>query len=261
MSDIYSYYEQYDERTRLTRDRLHRGEYRVTMHLLEKYLGNAPLRILDCCAGCGIYAEALAERGHIVTAGDLIPAHVDYMKAHCTGLAEVYEGSVCDLSRFADGSFDAVLNLGAMYHLQEFTDRETAVRECLRVLKPGGIFAYAYQTLDAMLLGCYWEAVRCADPERRLVLYRRMEESRATHCRGVFYGMTPDEVRALAEKHRLTPLTDANTYPVFYPFFREIDDLSEDEYARWLEACILTCEDENAARNCMHGLWIGRKRQ
>jgi len=259
MSDIYSYYEQYDERTRLTRDRLHRGEYRVTMHLLDKYLGGSPLRILDCCAGCGIYAEALAERGHAVTAGDLIPGHVAHMKEHCTGLAEVYEGSVCDLSRFADGSFDAVLNFGALYHLQDPAERELAVRECLRVLKPGGIFAYTYQTLEAMLLGSYWEAVRSLDADRRTALYREMEESRATHCRGIFYGMTPEEIRSLADEHSLTRLTDANTYPVFYPFFREIDAMTEAEYARWLEVCILTCEDENAARNCMHGLWIGRK--
>lgn len=259
MNDIYSYYQQYDESTRLIRDRLHRGEYHVTMHIIKKYLGKAPLRILDCCAGCGVYAVPLAEAGHAVIAGDLIPEHVAYMQEHCSGLAEVYEGSVCDLSRFENGSFDAVLNLGAMYHLQDSVSRTQAVDECLRVLKPGGIFIYAYQSLDAMILGSYWETVRCTEPALRQELYRRTEEARLTHCRDIFYGMTYEETEHIAVTHGIKKISAANTYPVFYPFFREIDNLSETEYTRWLDACLLTCEDENSVRNCMHGLWIGKK--
>ena len=259
MNDIYSYYQQYDESTRLTRDRLHRGEYHVTMYLLRKYLTKVPLRILDCCAGCGVYAVPLAEMGHTVVAGDLVPEHAAYMREHCSGLAEIYEGSVCDLSRFESGSFDAVLNLGAMYHLQDPVLRELAVKECLRVLKPGGIFIYAYQSLDAMVLGSYWEAVRCIDPQQRLELYRRTEETRRTHCRDIFYGMTFGETEEIAAHYGLKKISTANTYPVFYPFFREIDSLTEEEYSLWLEACALTCEEESVARNGMHGLWIGRK--
>lgn len=259
MSDIYAYYQNYDESTRLTRDRLHYGEYYVTMHLLRKYLGDQLLKILDCCAGCGIFAEALAGTGHIVTAGDLIPEHVAYMKENCTGLSEIYEGSVCDLSRFDDESFDAVLNFGAMYHLQDPDERKLAVSECLRVLRHGGIFAYTYQSLEAMILGGYHEAVRCLDEQKRLDSYLGMEESRQTHCRGLFYGMTPEEVNALAAENNLLFVANANTYPVFYPFFREIDSYTEEEYARWLEVCVVVCEDKTVVNNCMHGLWFGRK--
>lgn len=259
MSELYAYYEKYDESKRLTRDRLHYSEYLVTLHLLKKYLGGGPLKVLDCCAGCGAYSTVLAQMGHLVTAGDLIPAHVAYMQEHCTGLKEIYQGSACDLSRFEDASFDVVLNFGALYHLQEASERGKTVEECLRVLRPGGIFGYTYQTLEAMLMGQYWKAVQAVDPDLRRQLYGDLEQCRLTHKRGVFYGMTPDEHSALQTKHHLKQVANACTYPVFYPFFREIESLSEEEYAQYVKTCILVCEEEAVVRNAMHGLCFTKK--
>lgn len=259
MSDIYAYYQKYDESTRLTQDRLHYGEFHTVMHLLEKYLGTMPLAILDCCAGCGIYAQALTQMGHIVTAGDLIPEHITYMQANCPELHDIYEGNVCDLSRFDDASFDVVLNFGAMYHLQKQEDRDQAVRECLRVLRPGGIFAYTWQSLDAMLYSHYFAAVRSLDAQERMAHYRIIESARQTHCRDIFYGMSPEEVDALSRHHQLHTLTSANIYPALYPFFLEIEQLSDEEYQRYLSACIETCEEPLAVIHCMHGLWMGTK--
>ena len=227
MTDIYAYYEKYDESTRLTQDRLHYGEFHTVMHLLGKYLGDAPLKILDCCAGCGIFAAALADMGHVVTAGDLMPGHVEYMKTPLPQLHQVYEGNVCDLSRFENESFVVVLNFGAMYHLQQADQRELAVRECLRGLRPGGIFAYTYQSLDAMLYAHYFAAVRSLDAKIRMAHYSIMEKAEQTHCRDTFYGMTPDEVASVAAQHPLKMLSHANIYPTLYPFFREIEELSE----------------------------------
>lgn len=259
MSEIYEYYKIYDESTRLTRDKLHLSEYRIMMHLLEKYLDEAPLKILDCCAGCGVYSFAMADIGHVVTAGDLIPEHIKYMKAHDNGLAEIYEGNACDLSRFEDASFDVVLNFGAMYHLQKENERRMTVSECLRVLKKGGIFAYAYQTLAAMLVGQYRIAYTCMDKDARLKYFMELENCKHTHCRDVFYGMTYDEIENIARENNLTTITNASTYAVFYPFFLEIDDLNDEEYDKYTDMLIQTCEDRAVAKNTMHGVYFGRK--
>ena len=240
MSNIHAYYRSYDEKTRLTQDNLHYGEYHVTMHLLRKYLGEKPLQILDCCAGCGIYAAALADMGHIVTAGDLIPAHAQYMRDNLPQLHEVFEGNVCDLSRFCDESFDVVLNFGALYHLQDTSERGRAVTECLRVLRPGGIFAYTYQTLAAMILTYYPTAIKSLDVDQRRRAYALMDHARNTHCRDIFYGMSSQEITELANTYDLTPITRANTYPAFYPFFPESDTLSEAEFEKYLEVCVET---------------------
>jgi len=53
-------------------------------------------------------------------------------------LASVSVGDAREL-RAADGSADAVLLLGPLYHLTSRADRVTALREACRVLRPGGV--------------------------------------------------------------------------------------------------------------------------
>ena len=259
MSDIFSYYQNYDESIRLTRDRLHQTEYRIMMHLLNKYIGNTPLKILDCCAGCGAYSFPLATIGHEVTAGDLIPEHVAYMRDHNNGLYEIYEGNVCDLSRFQNDTFDVVLNFGAMYHLQDHSDRQKAISECIRVLKPGGLFSYAYQTAFAMVMGQYCACLQASTAESRKDCFRALDITVQTNQRDIFYGMTSDEIANIAAQHNLRTLCNACTYSVFYPFFREIDSYSEQELEQYVQMLLSTCEDEFVAKYGMHGVYFGQK--
>ena len=259
MTDIYEYYRRYDESTRLTRDRLHRSEYLVMIHLLDRYLSPPPLTILDCCAGCGIYSFPLARKGYTVTAGDLIPAHADYLRKHGKALCDVYRGSVCDLSRFPDECFDVVLNFGAMYHLQEEAARQTALRECLRVLRPGGLFAYTYETLQSMLLEQYRQAFSCMEPEKRVRLYQALDDCRRTHCRDCFYGMTQEEIERIPAEYGLQTVSQACIYSVHYPFYREVNDFSKAEYRRFIDTLTAVCEEESVVRYAMHGVYFGRK--
>ncbi len=48
------------------------------------------------------------------------------------------------MSVFESESFDAVLCMGAFYHLKSKEERRQCIAECLRVLKKGGIFILAY---------------------------------------------------------------------------------------------------------------------
>ena len=161
MSDLINrYYETYDEETRLSRDNLHQIEYRTTMRFLEKYISPCSA-ILDSCAGTGIYAFSLAARGHRVTAGDIVPRHVGRMREKDAGsqLQEIYEGDAADLSRFGNGAFDAVLCLGALYHLRGDV-AERAVAEGARVLKQGGIFAFSYINPTGVYFAQLMRAIR-----------------------------------------------------------------------------------------------------
>ena len=53
-------------------------------------------------------------------------------------------GNATDLSKYENESFDTVFCFGPMYHLKTQQERTKCARECLRVLKKGGIFALAY---------------------------------------------------------------------------------------------------------------------
>ncbi|MGH2387187.1 MAG: class I SAM-dependent methyltransferase [Chloroflexota bacterium] len=152
-AEVAAYYDRQVDREwyRLTR---HRIEYGVTLRALRDVLP-ARARILDAGGGPGRYAVALAASGHDVTLLDISPRMLERAHDHAADrkvrLAGLAEGSATDLSRFDNGSFDAVLLLGPLYHLPVEADRMRALRECRRVLTPGGTLAAAFITRYAPL--------------------------------------------------------------------------------------------------------------
>lgn len=73
---------------------------------------------------------------HVV---DPVPRHVDAARRVATS-AEV--GDARDLN-LSDGDFDVVLVLGPLYHLLERAERDRALAEAYRVVRPGGLVAAA----------------------------------------------------------------------------------------------------------------------
>jgi S-adenosylmethionine-dependent methyltransferase len=147
-AEVAAYYDRQVDREwyRLAR---HRIEYGVTLRALRDTLP-ARARVLDVGGGPGRYAVALAAVGHDVTLLDISPRMLERARDHAADrkvrLTALIEGSATDLSRFDNGSFDAVLLLGPLYHLPGEADRSRALRECRRVLAPAGTLAAAFIT-------------------------------------------------------------------------------------------------------------------
>jgi SAM-dependent methyltransferase len=142
-----AYYERGSELGRLSWLELAR-----TKELLSRLLPAAPARVLDVGGGPGVYAEWLAGLGYEVHVVEPIALHVEEVlarseSAHVTAAL----GDARDLSE-ADGSVDAVLLLGPLYHLTEREERLSALREAHRVLKGGGGLAAAAISRFASLL-------------------------------------------------------------------------------------------------------------
>ena len=72
-----------------------------------------------------------------------MPLHVEQLRAEAAGVAGIHTavGDVRDLD-LPDASVDAVLLLGPLYHLTDRAERVRALRECARIVRPGGaVFA------------------------------------------------------------------------------------------------------------------------
>ena len=142
---VRAYYDQFGEREwlRLTQPDDGAVEFLLTCQTLDRYLPPWA-RVLDIGAGPGRYSIWLAQHGHRVVLADLSPellriAREQVARAGVVDRVEaVVEADACDLSRWDDASFDAVLALGPFYHLPDPNDRERAARELTRVLRPGG---------------------------------------------------------------------------------------------------------------------------
>lgn len=109
------------------------------------------MRVLDIACGTGIVARVIAERlgdGATIVGLDMNPAMIAVAEqaASSEGHSIRWEVGTADALPFPDGSFDLVTIQQA---LQFFPDQPAALRECARVLTPGGMLAISiWSSLD-----------------------------------------------------------------------------------------------------------------
>ncbi len=120
---------------------LSRIEFASTLRLIEKYIP-ANGAVCDNGSGPGRYSIELTRRGYQVTLFDLSGKLLEraeraFASEGISGTRAV-QGDARDLGVFEDESFDASLHLGPLYHLVKSDDRSQALRELVRILKPGG---------------------------------------------------------------------------------------------------------------------------
>jgi SAM-dependent methyltransferase len=153
---MHQHYEQGKEEARLSSTGAGRLEFERTQEIVLRHLPQPPAAVADVGGGPGRYALWLAGLGYHVVHRDLVPLHVDQVRAAAHGSR--VESAVGDARNLdlGDGSTDAVLLLGPLYHLTRRSDRVQALREAGRVVRPGGpVFAAAISRwavrLDGML--------------------------------------------------------------------------------------------------------------
>ncbi len=164
------FYSNYDEEGRLL-SRHGQVEYLTTMRYIEKYL-QPGMRILEIGAATGRYSHALARCGYRVDAVELVQHNIDIFES-LTQPGEkvtVQQGNAMALSFFADDTFDITLLLGPMYHLFSVEDQLKALREALRVTKPGGFLYVAYCGNEAtMVQYCFGRGMLREEKYQKLV--------------------------------------------------------------------------------------------
>lgn len=138
-ADLEAYYARGLEADRLVADGPGMLEFARTTEIIDRRLPPAPAVVADIGGGPGRYTAWLAGRGYRVEHRDLIAVHVEQARAAANGSpmvrAEVGDALELDL---ADASVDAVLLLGPIYHMRRRADRIRALREALRIVRPGG---------------------------------------------------------------------------------------------------------------------------
>lgn len=148
--DVRAYYERGEEVDRL-RGGFPSGplEFERTQEIIRRRLpASRHLRILDVGGAAGAHAQWLTADGHHVRLVDPVPLHVE--QAAALGI-DAQLGDARELDE-SDASVDVVLLLGPLYHLLEASDRDTALREARRVLRPGGLlFAAAIGRFAALV--------------------------------------------------------------------------------------------------------------
>jgi SAM-dependent methyltransferase len=197
------YYARAPEKTRLDRGRYVLERAR-TQELIQRYLPAPPLVVLDVGGAAGAYAFWLADLGYDVHLIDLTPRLVEEAQRLNQGRPSALRSCAVGDARsltVGDESVDAVLLLGPLYHLVEAPERQRALQEVLRVLRPGGwMFASAISRwaslLVAMSLGLFRDEEFAAIVERDLRDGQHRNPTDRLACFTTAYFHRPDELQA-----------------------------------------------------------------
>lgn len=127
-----------DESARLSMSADGRLELLRTQEILRRFLPAPPARVLDVGGGAGVHAQWLVKDGYDVTLIDPVARHVELAATVCP--ASLGDARALDE---ADASYDVVQLLGPLYHLTDLVDRQQALSEARRVVRPGGLVAAA----------------------------------------------------------------------------------------------------------------------
>jgi ubiquinone/menaquinone biosynthesis C-methylase UbiE len=152
--------------------------------------------------GCGtgffllnLRQAGVLDEGHVT---DISAGMVDVAVRNAKALGFEVEGRVADAESlpYDDGAFDLVVGHAVLHHIP---DVELALREVLRVLKPGGRFVFA------------GEPTRWGDVVARPL--SRYTWRLATRLLPDSWKRPPEELRASSEAAALEALVDLHTFP------------------------------------------------
>lgn len=256
-------YENYKEEDRLSTNNARRIEFITTTRIFND-LFKKHSKILDCAAGTGAYTFYLAEQGYDMTATDLTPRHIEFIRNKLTTKNYKMDTAVLDatdMNIFDDETFDIVLNMGPFYHLITETQREKCLSQSLRVLKKGGLIVTAYIPryyvfqLVALTDQKYLDAALAEQIIQTGVLRHDDEKCFWTDT----YYSTKEEMEQIYKTQGLE-IIDHFAQDGLIPLFAgEVDNWNEEQFNIWSEYHYSVCREESIMGASNHVIIVGRK--
>ncbi|MEO1194312.1 MAG: class I SAM-dependent methyltransferase [Pseudomonadota bacterium] len=242
-------------------------EFAVTRHFLKRFLP-PEASILDIGGGPGRYALDLTESGHRVDLLDLSPGNIELAGEQARErdlvLNSLSVGDARDLSGYQDSHYDAVLLLGPLYHLVEAGERARAVKEALRVLKPGGVAFFAFISRYAAFhfnTKMFPEQIgEKEDLTRRIFesgLYR--PEGKETFFIESHFA-DPEDIDPFMRQFPLQKLSLFGAEGLFAQSELALAKQKPDVLDTWLDLAIDYAETKGALYNSEHLVFVGKKR-
>jgi 2-polyprenyl-3-methyl-5-hydroxy-6-metoxy-1,4-benzoquinol methylase len=263
LNKVVNYYDLIDEDSRFSRNS-RKIEFLTTTHVLNEVLPHQA-KILDVGAGTGVYSFYYAEREHEVVAIDITPKHVETInrKSNKKGMnLKAYVENATDLSRFESEAFDFIMCFGPMYHLTDNDDRNSCIRECLRVLKNEGHLAIAYinkYSVIPMLATREQKFIRNSVIDKVINKGFILDGDEDCFWTDAYF-TSPDEIESLLRNYKITTIDHIATDGISHTIHEYVDKLEGNEFDSWMSYHFETCREKSILGISTHGLYICKKK-
>lgn len=268
MKSVKKFYTGYvrKEWNRLFKNPYQKLEFDTTIHFLEKYLPNRGL-ILDAGGGPGRYTIELAKRGYDIVLQDITPANLEFAKKQIKKeklqkkIKDFVSGSIVNLSKFTDNTFDAVICLGGpVSHIIDRKKRDKAISELIRVAKKDApIFISVMSKLSLLR-----SALKLFPHEMEVPRFKKYRDTGDYVGK---YGFTachfflPEELKESFAKKNVKFLEMVGLEGIGSNFQEKINTLAKNKkrWKVWLETHYKTCTHPAVVGMSEHILIINRK--
>jgi ubiquinone/menaquinone biosynthesis C-methylase UbiE len=262
MSTVEEHYDQAAERE-WQRLLTHRTEFAVTMKALREHLPPPPAKIADIGGGPGRYSISLASDGYTVTLIDLSKGSLDLAKKKAeeanVELTAFIHRDATALAGIEDATFDSVLLLGPLYHLQNRKERKAAILEARRVVKTGGLFFAAFVTRFAPFRHAASE-----EPEWVIKNFGYAFELLHTgkHVKAKAfpsaYFTHPDEIEPLMEECDIQKVMLMGCEGIVAGHERLVNNFEGEDWDKWVELNYRLGQDPSLYGASDHMLYVGK---
>lgn len=242
-------------------------EFAMTARYLDLWIPERST-VVDIGVGVGHYAELLAQRGCLLYLVDVARKLLDttYARLKAANLEQqvldVQQASATQVVGVETETADAVLLLGPLYHLCSLEERQIAVQEAARMLKPDGlVFAAGINRL------VYFRELFRSQPEEVVVRqnfhqqYLRDGNVDPDHAPPLGYGHLTTQV----EFHQLfetefeqVAMIGIESFSA--PFATTVHTLEPEQVEAWMDLVEVTGQTPEGLVMSDHFLYIGKKK-
>ena len=249
------------EADRLTKTRAGQLDYLTTLSYMDRQAPQ-PCRVLELGAGTGRYTVALAQKGHQVTAVELVDKNYELLKANTAPYpnVEAVQGDALDLRRWEDASFQLTLSMGPMYHLYGKDGVNRAIDEAIRVTRPAGILMFAFLSVHAIL---YCNYLQPAPHDVKAGMEENFKADFATVRHFPEQGFTGYDVAEFEALFRDKPVAHLRTVATdgILELAEGRDDfaMTDEDFRLFSAYHLMHCEERELLGSSSHLLYICRK--
>lgn len=246
MTKLEQYYNKFHEEHRLT-TRHGIVEFKTTLSLIldcvqkiknQKNKENSQIRIADIGAGTGRYSIELCHMGFDVTAVELVKHNLDILRAKHENI-KTWQGNAMDLSFLDDEVFDITLVFGPLYHLHGDENKLKALQEARRITKKDGFILIAY------VMNEYSVITYCFKEHKMSEVLKKNGISKDYHIlttdEDLYDYVRLDDIDRLNKKASFIREDIASADGPSDYMRRELNQMSEDEFAEFLKFHMATC--------------------